>query len=160
MTRDQKRLDMLRVDPATGASTLLFSEISPTWVNLTDNLKLLKDDSLIWSSERSGFSHLYRWNAGKWTQLTRGDWAVQEVAGVDEKARRVYFTGTAETPIEQQLYWVSYEKPVRPVRVTEPGWSNWAEMEKTATHALVPRSNTGQPSQTYLADTSGRRLVW
>ena len=28
-------------------------------------------------------------------------------------AKRVYFTGTAETPIEQQLYWVSYSGPAR-----------------------------------------------
>ena len=58
------------VRPADRA--LLFSETSPTWVNLTDNFKPLKDGSLIWSSERSGFSHLYRWKAGKWIQLTRG----------------------------------------------------------------------------------------
>jgi dipeptidyl-peptidase-4 len=160
MSRDQKRLDLLRVDPETGRSALLFSEASPTWINLTDNLKPLKDGSLIWSSERSGYSHLYRWKAGKWTQLTRGAWAVQEVAGVDEKARRLYFTGTAETPIEQQLYWVSYDKPAKPVRVTETGWSNSAVMDKTATHALVTRSSTDQPSQTYLADASGRRMAW
>jgi dipeptidyl-peptidase-4 len=160
LSRDQKRLDMLRIDPATGHSTLLFSEERPTWVNLTENLKLLKDGSLIWSSERSGFSHLYRWKAGKWTQLTRGQWAVEKVAGVDEKAKRVYFTATAETPIEQQLYWVSYERPGAPVRVTEKGWYNNAVMDGGATHALVTRSNTSQPSQTYLSDASGKRLAW
>jgi dipeptidyl-peptidase-4 len=160
MNRDQKRLDVLRIDPATGASTLLFSETSPTWVNLTDNLKPLRDGSLIWSSERSGFSHLYRWKAGRWTQLTRGDWVVDRVTGVDEKAKRVYFTGTLDTPIESQLYWVSYDKPGKPVRVTEPGWFNAATMDKAATHALVTRSNPGQPQQTYLADASGRRLAW
>jgi dipeptidyl-peptidase 4 len=160
LSRDQKRLDVLRVDPATGRSTLLFSEISPAWVNLTDNFKPLKDGSLIWSSERSGFSHLYRWKAGKWTQLTRGNWAVDTVAGVDEKAKRVYFTGTAETPLEQQLYWVSYERPGAPARVTEAGWFNSAVMDKGATHALVTRSNPSQPSQTYLADAAGRRLAW
>jgi len=37
-SRDQKRLDLLGVDPATGASRLLFSETSPTWINLHDNL--------------------------------------------------------------------------------------------------------------------------
>jgi dipeptidyl-peptidase 4 len=160
LSRDQKRLDLLRVDPATGRSTLLFSETSPSWVNLTDNFKPLKDGSLIWSSERSGFSHLYRWKAGKWTQLTRGKWAVEDVAGVDEKARRVYFTGTAETPIEQQLYWVGYERPGVPVRVTETGWYNNGVMDKGATHALVTRSNPSQPSQTYLADAAGKRLAW
>jgi dipeptidyl-peptidase-4 len=160
LSRDQRRLDMLRIDPATGRSTLLFSETSPTWVNLTENFRPLPDDSLIWSSERSGYSHLYRWKAGKWTQLTRGAWAVEKVAGVDEAARRVYFTGTAETPIEQQLYWVSYDKPGTPVRVTQTGWYNNAEMDKGATHALISRSNPSQPSQTYLADASGRRLAW
>jgi dipeptidyl-peptidase-4 len=160
LSRDQKRLDMLRIDPATGRSALLFSETSPTWVNLSDNFKPLRDGSLIWSSERSGFSHLYRWKAGKWTQLTRGQWAVEKVAGVDETAKRVYFTGTAETPIEQQLYWVSYDHPGAPVHVTERGWYNAAVMDKGATHALVTRSNPSQPSQTYLADASGKRLAW
>jgi dipeptidyl-peptidase 4 len=160
LSRDQKRLDMLRVDPATGRSTLLFSERSPTWVNLTDNFKPLADGSLIWSSERSGYSHLYRWRAGKWTQLTRGEWAVGDVAGVDAKTKRVYFTGTAETPLEQQLYWVRYDRPGAPQRVTERGWFNNAEMDTAAAHALVTRSNPGQPSQTYLADASGKRLAW
>jgi len=160
LSRDQKRLDVLRIDPATGGSTLLFSETSPTWVNLTDNFKPLKDGSLIWSSERSGFSHLYRWRAGKWTQLARGNWAIEKVAGVDEKTKRVYFTGTVETPLEQQLYWVSYNHPAAPVRVTERGWYNSAIMDKSATHALVTRSNPSQPSQTYLADAGGKRLAW
>lgn len=160
MSRDQKRLDLLRVDPATGRSALLFSETSPTWVNLTDNLRSLKDGSLIWSSERSGFSHLYRWKRGKWTQLTRGAWTVEKVVGVDEKAKRVYFTGTLDTPVEQQLYWVSYARPARPVRVTEPRWFNQVVMDKAAAHALVTRSNPAQPQQVYLADAAGRRLAW
>jgi dipeptidyl-peptidase-4 len=160
LSRDQKRLDMLRIDPATGRSTLLFSETSPTWVNLTENFRPLKDGSLIWSSERSGFAHLYRWNAGKWTQLTRGDWAVEKIAGIDEAAKRVYFTGTLETPLEQQLYWVRYDRPSAPVRVTETGWSNSAVMDKGATHALITRSSPRQPPQTFLADAAGKRLAW
>ena len=160
LSRDQKRLDILKVDPGTGHSSVLFSETSPTWVNLTDNFKPLKDGSFIWSSERSGFSHLYRWKSGRWTKITTGEWAVDKVAGVDERARRVYFTGTAESPLEQQLYWVDYDRPAAPVRVTEKGWYNNAVMDKKATHALVTRSNTSQPSQTYLADVKGQRLAW
>lgn len=160
MSRDQKKLDLLRVDPATGRSSILFSETSPTWVNLNDNLRPLKDGSLIWSSERSGFSHLYRWKAGEWTQLTKGDWAVGAVAGVDEKAHRIYFAGNAETPLENQLYWVRSDRPSKPARVTEAGWSNAAVMDKTATRALVTRSNPLQPEQTYLADANGKRLAW
>ena len=159
-SRDQKKLDLLRVDPTTGRSTVLFSETSNTWLNLHDNLKPLKDGSLIWSSERSGFSHIYRWKGGKWTQLTRGKWEVDKVAGVDEKARRVYFTGTLDNPDEKHLYWASIDRPGKPVRVTEAGWTNSAEMDEAAARALVFRSNPNHPPQVYLADAAGRRLAW
>jgi dipeptidyl-peptidase-4 len=159
-SRDQKRLDLLRIDPATGRSTPVLSETSRTWVNLHDNLKPLTDGSLIWSSERSGYQHLYRWHGGKLRQITRGNWEVVDVEGVDERSRRVFFTATADHPDEQHLYWVSYDKPAKPVRVTQPGWNNGAEMDEAGTRALVTRSNPNQPSQVYLADASGRRIAW
>jgi dipeptidyl-peptidase 4 len=160
-SRDQKRLDLLRIDPVTGRSELLFSETSQTWINLHNNLRALRDGSLIWSSERSGYSHLYRWRNGRMTQLTRGDWVVGDVRGVDERTGRVYFLGNADTPLEQHLYWVSYNRPGTPQRVTEAGWWNdKVEMDEAATRALVFRSNPDQPTQVYLADTTGRRLAW
>jgi dipeptidyl-peptidase-4 len=159
-SRDQQRLDLLRVDPATGKSTLLFSETSKTWIKLHNNLKPLKDGGLLWSSERSGFSHLYRWQRGKLRQLTSGNWEVASVAGVDEEGRRVYFTGTFDHPDEQHLYWVSLDKLGKPVRVTQPGWNNSAEMDQTATRALIFRSNPDHPTQVYLADSGGKRLAW
>ncbi|HEY7809596.1 MAG TPA: S9 family peptidase [Allosphingosinicella sp.] len=159
-SRDQKRLDVLRVNPATGKSQLLFSETSKAWINLHDNLKPLKDGSMLWSSERSGFSHLYLWKNGKLRQLTRGNWEVSDVAGVNEKTRRAYFTGTLDNPDAQNLYWVSLDKPGKPVRVTEAGWNNSAEMDEEATRALISRSNPNQPNQVYLADANGRRIAW
>jgi dipeptidyl-peptidase 4 len=159
-SRDQKRLDLLRVDPATGASRVLFSETSPTWINLHDNFRPLRDGSLIWSSERSGFSHLYRFRDGRWTQLTRGDWAVDKLAGVDERGGRLYFTGNLDSPLERHLYWVDLNRPGTPRRVTEAGWWNNAEMDEAATRALVTRSSPGQPPQVYLADAAGRRIAW
>ena len=159
-SRDQKRLDLLRVDPATGRSRILFSETSKSWINLHGNLKPLKDGSLIWSSERSGFAHLYRWQKGKWRPLTSGQWEVAEVKGVDEKARRVYFTGTLDHPDQQHLYWVRYDRPGKPVRVTEAGWHNAAEMDEAGRRALITRSNPDQPPQVYLADAGGKRIAW
>ena len=159
-SRDQKRLDMLRIDPVTGRSMLLFTETSKSWINLHKNLKPLEDGSLIWSSERSGYSHLYRWKAGRWTQLTRGEWEVRSVAGVDEEAGRVYFTGTYDHPDELHLYWVSLKRPGKPVRVTEAGWNNSVEMDEGSKRALVFRSNPSHPAQVYLADGAGRRLAW
>ncbi|GGE79968.1 S9 family peptidase [Sphingomonas prati] len=159
-SRDQHRLDLLEVDPDTGKSKLLFSETAKTWINLNDGLHSLADGSLIWMSERSGYAHLYRYTRGKWSTLTKGDWAVKDVVGVDEVAGKVYFLANRDSPIEQQLYSVDLTKPKAPAQLTEAGWFNGATMDKSATKALVFRSNPTQPPQVYLADAAGTRVAW
>ena len=160
LSRDQKRLDLLRVDPATGTSTVLLTETSPTWLNLHDNFRALDDGSWLWSSERSGFMHLYRSAGGQLTQLTRGDWAVEDVVGVDQKAHQLFFTGFVDTPLEKHLYTVDYQQPATPRRITAPGSTYAVVMDKAATHALLTAQSPSQPPQTWLADAAGKRLAW
>ena len=159
--RDQTVLDLLAVDPATGKSTIVFTEKAgeKSWVNLSDAFRPLKDGGLLWWSERDGHGHLYLFRAGKWTQLTRGDWEVAEVAGVDEKKGRIYFTGNKDDVLERHLYSVSI-KGGAVTRLTEPGWYNLVTMDSAATRAIVTRSNPDQPPQVYLADTAGKRVAW
>ncbi len=159
-SRDQKRLDMLAVDPASGASRILFSETAKTWLNLNDDFKALKDGSLIWGSERSGFHHLYRYASGQWTPVTRGDWAMTGLVGVDEANHRLFFTGNKDGALESHVYSVDYLRPGEPRRLTEAGYWNGAEMDKAGTRLLVNRSSPAQPPQVYLADSSGKRIEW
>ena len=161
LSRDQKTLDLLRVDPATGASSVLFSETSHTWVDLSDSFRALEDGSLVWASQRDGYRHLYRWRDGRWTQLTRGAWMVGDVIGVDEKTHRVTFTANATGPTEKQVYAVDYLHPAAtPTLLTESGWWNEAAMDEAGTRLLVTRSNRSQPPQVYFADATGKRLGW
>jgi len=167
-TRDQKRLDMLAVDPATGASKVLFTETAATWINLTDDFRPLKDGSLIWGSERSGYMHLYRFVDGKWTQLTHGDWMVEMNAqsshtglvGVDEKSHRLFFAANKDDVLESQIYSIDYLHPGEPKLLTERGFWNNAVMDNAGTHMIVGRSSPDQPPQVYLADANGKRLSW
>ena len=160
--RAQTQLDVLSVDPLTGKATLLFSEKAApkSWINLSSDYRFLKDGSILWWSERDGWGHLYRIVGDKWTQLTRGKWVVKSLVGVDQRAGRVYFLGTKDDVLEQQLYAVDIAKPNAITRLTERGWWNAAEMDGDATRLIVTRSNPGQPPQTYLADMTGQRLAW
>lgn len=161
-TRDQKRLDMLRVDPTTGKSTILFTERSGTrsWLNLSDAYRPMKDGSLIWRSERDGYGHLYRFAKGQWTQLTKGPWVVTGLTGVDEAKGRLYFTGLKDDVLEQHLYAVDIAHPNVITRLTERGYTNSATMDSSASRFIVSRSSPRQPTQVYLADTTGQRLSW
>jgi dipeptidyl-peptidase 4 len=159
-SRDQKRLDMLAVDPASGASRTLFTETANTWINLNDDFKPLKDGSLIWGSERSGFHHLYRYASRQWTPVTRGDWVMTGLVGVDEANHRVFFTGNRDGSLESHVYSIDYLTPGEPQRLTENGYWNSAEMDKAGSRLLINRSSPGQPPQVYLADASGKRIEW
>jgi dipeptidyl-peptidase-4 len=160
--RSQTVLDMLKVDPATGKSSLLFSEKARpnSWVNLSDAYRLLDDGSLIWTSERDGYAHLYRLKGAKWTQLTRGAWVVNDLVGVDQGRGRLFFTGNKDGVLEKHLYSVDIAQPNVVTRLTEPGWWNGATMDGAASRIIVSRSNPDQPTQVYLADAAGKRLSW
>lgn len=160
--RAQSRLDMLAVDPATGAATVLFTELAAqgSWINLTNNYRFLKDGSLIWWSERDGFGHLYRFKDGKWQQLTKGDWVVTALAGVDEKAGRIYFTATKDDVLAPQVYALDLAHPGAPKPLTEPGFAHSANMDKSGQTLLISRSSPSQPSQVYTADGQGKRIAW
>ena len=160
--RGQTRLDMLKVDPATGESTVLFTEHAAEghWINLTDNYKFLRDGSLIWWSERDGFGHLHRFANGEWTQLTRGDWVVTSLDGVDQDAGRVYFTGTKDDVLAKQVYAFDLADPSKVERLTDLAFANSAQMDKDGKTLVVSRSADKQPPQHYLADGTGKRIAW
>lgn len=162
LNREQDRLDMLAADPATGKTRLLFSEkaASSHWINLTDNYTWLKDGSLVWWSERDGFGHLYRWQKGKWTQLTGGPWVVTSLAGVDEAGKRIFFDASKDDPLAQQTYSVGLDKAGIPKRLTDLAFANSTAMDKSGKILRVTRSNGSQPPQSYLADADGKRLTW
>jgi dipeptidyl-peptidase-4 len=159
LSRDQKRLDLLKADPATGKTIVVLSETAKTWVNLNDGFRVLADGSLLWLSERSGYPHLYRFADGKLSPLTKGDWAVMSVAGVDP-AGPLYIVANKDDVLESQLYAIDWRHPAAPRRITEPGWAYGATMDGRATRAILSRSNPDQPTQVYLADTKGQRLAW
>ncbi|MBR0551783.1 DPP IV N-terminal domain-containing protein [Stakelama marina] len=160
--RAQTELDMLAVNPISGASQILFSEKAAehSWINLSDAYRPLRDGSLIWWSERDGHGHLYRFNAGKWTQLTEGDWDVAGLVGVDQTKGRVYFTANKDDVLERDVYSVDLANPGVVTRLTQAGWWSSAKMDADASRMIVTRSNSDQPEQVYLADADGQRLEW
>lgn len=111
LNRRQQRLDLYVADTLTGKTRLLLTEKDSYWINLSDNLRFLKDGGFLWSSERSGFRHLYRYDAGgkQLSELTHGNWEVTRLDAVDEVRRRVYFSATEASPIERQLYVVNLD---------------------------------------------------
>ncbi len=112
LSRDQKTLDLLLADASTGKSRTVLTERDTYWINLNRDLHFLKDSRrFLWSSERSGYRHLYLYDLSgrQLVQLTKGNWEVTDLVGIDESAGVVYLTATEASPIERQLYRVKLD---------------------------------------------------
>ena len=112
LNRAQTQLDLLVADAATGKSSVVLTEKDGYWINVADDLRFMKDGKrFLWSSERSGYRHLYLYGVdGKeMTQLTKGNWETTGVQAVDEEKGVVYFSATEKSPMERQLYRVGLD---------------------------------------------------
>ncbi len=173
--REQTELDMLSVDPATGKSELVFTEKAARedyWINLSDSYRFLKDGSLLWWSERSGYGQFYLIGLKKEIlasgerrymtlaqPLTSGTSPATELVGVDEGNGVFYFQGTKDV-LTQQIYRANLDGSGDPTLLTDPAYTNAAIMDKSAQLLMVTRSAPNQPPQSYLANGEGKRLTW
>ncbi len=154
--REQTFLD-LNAAALNGKVNTLFTETSPAWVAINDNPFFLKDGTAVWQSERDGWAHLYYYdNAGKLIRrLTEGKWEVRTVHGVDEATGFVYFSGTKDSHIAENIYRVSIRGGAVE-RLTEgEGW-HAASFNKQLTHFVHSWSDINTPTQQRLFTADGK----
>ena len=112
LNRKQTQLELLVADAASGKSAAILTEKDDYWINVGDDLYFLKNGTgFLWSSERSGYRHLYLYDlSGKQLgQLTKGEWEVAKLEAVDEAKEIAYFSATEKSPLERHLYRVNLD---------------------------------------------------
>lgn len=161
LTRVQNRLDLMVVDPRSGKIETVLTEEDPHWINLSDDFHLLADQrTFLWSSESSGFRHLYLRTlaGGPAKQITSGEWEVSDVACVDERARQVFFTSTEASPLERQLYSVSFDGGARR-RISQEAGTHVISMAPGCGAYFDTYSSLTSPTQRTLRRTDGTQLA-
>ena len=106
LNRHQDNLDLLFVDGRTAAAKVVLNEKDKAYVDVTDNLTFLKDNSFIWTSEKDGFNHIYIYDkSGKLkNQVTKGNWEVVSYYGFDEKNKTIFYQSTENGSINRDIY--------------------------------------------------------
>jgi dipeptidyl-peptidase-4 len=160
LNRQQTVLDLLVADAASGETRTVLTEKDQYWINISNDLRFLKDGKrFLWSSERSGYRHLYLYDLdGKeLAQLTKGEWEVSAVHAVDEAKGLVYFTGTAKSPLERHLYRVSLEGSAVS-RITIHNGTHGVNMAPDASAFVDTYSDSLTPPRQDLARADGSLL--
>jgi dipeptidyl-peptidase-4 len=151
LSRDQRGLDVYEY--AGDERRLLFREQTDPWLNLHNDARFLESGELLWSSERTGFRHLYLYDADcrEARALTSGDWVVTRVLGLDEPSRAVYFVATRESPLERHIYRVSLDGGEPERLTTTPGWHDGV-LGPEARHLVIVSSSLAHGPRYVLRD--------
>ena len=104
--RHQNELDLWMVNANDMTSVLVLAEKDKAYIDVTDNLTFLKDNSFIWTSEMDGYNHIYHYSkAGKLiNQVTKGPWEVTDYYGFDEKNNSVFYQSVENGSINRDVY--------------------------------------------------------
>jgi len=93
MNRHQNELDLWMINAQANTSNLVLAERDKAYVDVTDNLTFLNDNSFIWTSEKDGFNHIYHFDkkGNLINQVTKGNWDVTNYYGYDQKKNTIFY---------------------------------------------------------------------
>jgi dipeptidyl-peptidase-4 len=128
LNRHQNNLKLLKVNALKGNSTLLLNETDKAYIDITDNLTFLDDNSFIWTSEKDGFNHIYHYNAtGKLiNQVTKGNWEVTNYYGFNAAKNTIYYQSVENGSINRGIYAIGLDGKNKKLITNKKGQSNAA----------------------------------
>lgn len=102
--RRQTWIDFAVWDSPNEKPKVLFRDQTKAWIDDAGEPKFLADGSFLFPSERSGWKHLYHYDANGRLRnaVTTGEWEVKDVLRVDEG--EVYFTATKDGHTGSNFY--------------------------------------------------------
>ncbi|KGJ90417.1 S9 family peptidase [Colwellia psychrerythraea] len=139
----------------SGKVKLVMTEKEESFIDFVDDARWLdKGNSFIWTSERSGWRHLYRISRdGKTiTNLTNGDFDITSIKAVDEKSGWLYFIASPTNVAQRYLYRSKLDGSLSNQRVTPDEYAgfNQYQMAENGSWAIHSYSSFAEPTSKYL----------
>lgn len=155
LNRSQNALDLWFIDTEDETSELVLEETDKAYVDITDNLTFLEDNSFVWTSEKDGFNHIYHYDSkGRLKQqITEGNWEVTEFYGLDEKQGVVYYQSTEKGSTLRDVYSVKLNGRHKTCLSTKQG-TNAADFSADFSVFINTFSNIETPPEYTLHDAN------
>jgi dipeptidyl-peptidase-4 len=160
LNRHQNNLDLLFIDGNSGATKVVLNEKDKAYVDVTDNLTFLKDNSFIWTSEKDGFNHIYLYdkNGKLKNQVTKGKWEVTNYYGLDEKTNTVFYQSVENGSINRDVYKITLDGKNK-VRLSQFTGTNAATFSPNFQYYINTFSSAAQPTTYTLNDAKFGKQV-
>lgn len=147
INRHQNNLDLIFVDANNGVAKVVLNEKDKAYIDITDNLTFLKDNSFIWTSEKDGYNHIYHYSkTGKpISQVTKGPWEMTAYYGYDEKTNTIFYQSTEVGSINRDVYKINLTGKNK-VRLTPNAGTNAATFSPNFEYFINSYSSSVNPT--------------
>lgn len=156
---DSRHIAFLRTDESQIEPTLRFEILSDQITMIEQRYPFAGTPNVV---NHLGVIYLYDLTGKQIRALTAGDWAVDELVGVDEDLGLIYFMAAEVSPREKHLYRQSLvtATPAEVTRLSRrAGWHE-VKMDRSARVYVKIFSSTRQPPQLSLHSADGERIAW
>lgn len=146
LNRHQNELKLQVVNTKTNSVSTLLEEKDDAYVDITDNLTFLNDDSFIWTSEKDGFNHIYHYGQDGTliNQITKGPWELTRYYGYDQNQDKVYYQSTENGSINRGVYSIETDGKNKKALAAEKG-NNSADFSADFTYFINTYSSAVTP---------------
>lgn len=187
LSRDNKTHTFRRYNIQNGQSEVIYTETSPTWLNIGTDLRTEKDGSLLWSAERNNLRQIFRIGSeGEIMALTPDTMNVHNLLCKTSDTEDFYVSGWQESPLEQHIFKISQseegeeesnstetevtqnaegEKEAEPFsgtvsQITSAPGQHSARFNRDCTRFIGTFSGVNTPPQTRAYEADGTPLAW
>ena len=128
LNRHQNDLNLFKVNALNNTTTLLLNETDKAYVDITDNLTFLVDNSFIWTSEKEGYNHIYHYdfNGKLINQITKGNWEVTNYYGFNERKKSIYYQSVENGSTNRGVYSIGLDGRKKKLLSNSDGQNNAA----------------------------------
>ncbi|MER2995922.1 S9 family peptidase [Pontibacter populi] len=163
VNRDQNHMKLNQYDAATGefVKTLL-EEKHAKYVEPEKGLYFVpgKQNQFVRVSERTGFDHLYLYdtNGKEIRTLTKGDWMVTDVLGFSKDGKKLYYSSTAESPLERHFYSVDLSNG-KSTRLSQGSGTHSAKLSPNGNYIIDTYSSQVTPRKIWVINTKDGKVA-
>ena len=160
MNRHQNDLKLYFHNLKTQESKVILHEKDDAYIDITDYLSFLDDNSFIWTSEKDGYNHIYHYSkTGKLLhQVTKGKWEVTDYYGYDKKTGRIFYQSVENGSINKDVYSIKLDGKGKK-RLSKENGTHSADFSSDFSYYISSFSNSETPYKYSLHNsTTGEQI--
>ena len=162
LNRHQNKLKyhLIKMNKKKFSFSSFFEENSKTYVEIDNNLLILKDgNTILRTSESNGYNHIYKLGFdGKSSQITKGNWDVIEFLGIDEEKGWIYYTSAESGAINKAIYKIKLDGSEKQLLSEKEGHSS-AEFSNGMKFFIKTWSDANTPPVFTLCSNEGKEIT-